>query len=529
MSFEPSLLVDKLAKLNESADSIHTLSKWIQHHHRFAREIAALWASYTANQAPIDQYLALVYVANDVMQRTRKKSDLFSIEFAKHLPTIVPPIYAKLNSDLRAKLVRVVNILKERNCLPEKPYLQLRKSLEALAPAPTASASTSTSKPTPTTATSSATPTPSNNASFRAPTHPASTLRPLSTSTIGSPSHPPPLASPTLDPIHNIARDIVACKDLVSPLLDAKTRAAMSPAAIRALITPEFLKKYKHAVSALEFVHQQQTVTVKFVEQVLADLDRPSYSTPVSATQSPAILKHARSDSEPSNGTHSNDTIQDPRQFKRPRASPPVAPAPPVLAATAAMPSMDHFAFMTSMTPSPNGPSSGTAAAAGSPVPDPMELLKKLTSGPSGTPFSILGSAASPSVPAPAPLAPTTAPTATIPDNANSKAYSPTSSAASASTSPSTFDPMHFLSMSPPPPSSQPSFPTGLTGLSEFGAAPLPPGLVPPPMPHLWPADGQGMGMVPGLGAPAGGFVAVPTILASSARPVSKDEEHRSK
>ena len=72
MAFNPASLVDKLAKLNSTQASIETVSEWVQFHRREAPNIVEIWDREFA-KAPPPKRLTLLYLANDILQNSRKK------------------------------------------------------------------------------------------------------------------------------------------------------------------------------------------------------------------------------------------------------------------------------------------------------------------------------------------------------------------------------------------------------------------------------------------------------------------------
>ena len=76
MAFNPASLVDKLSKLNSTQASIETLSEWVQFHRRESTKIVEIWDREFA-KAPPPKRLTLLYLANDILQNSRKKVESF--------------------------------------------------------------------------------------------------------------------------------------------------------------------------------------------------------------------------------------------------------------------------------------------------------------------------------------------------------------------------------------------------------------------------------------------------------------------
>jgi hypothetical protein len=85
MAFDAAALSDKLRKLNASAQSVEQLSAWCVFHWRSAKQVATTWAS-ALSAAPDGQKLAFVFLANDVVQNSRKRGPAYTDAFAPLLP-----------------------------------------------------------------------------------------------------------------------------------------------------------------------------------------------------------------------------------------------------------------------------------------------------------------------------------------------------------------------------------------------------------------------------------------------------------
>ncbi|KAF9622354.1 hypothetical protein IFM89_031157 [Coptis chinensis] len=84
-TFNPQILVEKLARLNSSQQSIETLSHWCIFHMNKAKQVVETWAKQF-HCSPRDQRLSFLYLANDILQNSRRKGSEFVAEFWKFLP-----------------------------------------------------------------------------------------------------------------------------------------------------------------------------------------------------------------------------------------------------------------------------------------------------------------------------------------------------------------------------------------------------------------------------------------------------------
>lgn len=109
-TFNPQILVDKLSKLNSSQQSIETLSHWCIFHMNKAKQVVETW-DRQFHCAPREQRLAFLYLANDILQNSRRKGVEFVAEFWKVLPDALRNVME--NGDEKAAL-RLINIWEDR-------------------------------------------------------------------------------------------------------------------------------------------------------------------------------------------------------------------------------------------------------------------------------------------------------------------------------------------------------------------------------------------------------------------------------
>lgn len=112
-AFNPQILVEKLTKLNNSQQSIETLSHWCIFHMNKAKQVVETWARQF-HSSPRDQRLAFLYLANDILQNSRKKGSEFVGEFWKVLPDALRDVIDNGDEFGRNSALRLVTILDER-------------------------------------------------------------------------------------------------------------------------------------------------------------------------------------------------------------------------------------------------------------------------------------------------------------------------------------------------------------------------------------------------------------------------------
>merc|ERR1712048_445559 len=126
-SFSEDSLEKKLVDLNQSQQSIQGLSLWLIHHRKHHSKIVSTWQRelYKASNS---RKLVFLYLANDVVQNSRKKAPEFSKEFGHCLKKVLEHLTA-LNLDEKTvkSISRLVGIWKERNIFDPKVQEELGK------------------------------------------------------------------------------------------------------------------------------------------------------------------------------------------------------------------------------------------------------------------------------------------------------------------------------------------------------------------------------------------------------------------
>ncbi|XP_059640020.1 uncharacterized protein LOC132282378 [Cornus florida] len=112
-SFNPQILVEKLAKLNNSQQSIETLSHWCIFHMNKAKQVVETWARQF-HCSPREQRLAFLYLANDILQNSRRKGSEFVGEFWKVLPDALRDVTESGDEFGKHAALRLISIWEER-------------------------------------------------------------------------------------------------------------------------------------------------------------------------------------------------------------------------------------------------------------------------------------------------------------------------------------------------------------------------------------------------------------------------------
>ncbi|XP_022929247.1 UPF0400 protein C337.03-like isoform X5 [Cucurbita moschata] len=89
--FSEQILADKLSKLNSTQQCIETLSHWCIFHRCKAELVVATWDKQFHN-SEMAQKVPLLYLANDILQNSKRKGNEFVSEFWKVLPSALKDV-----------------------------------------------------------------------------------------------------------------------------------------------------------------------------------------------------------------------------------------------------------------------------------------------------------------------------------------------------------------------------------------------------------------------------------------------------
>ncbi|KAK6382628.1 hypothetical protein LTS17_003297 [Exophiala oligosperma] len=123
MSFSDEALKAKLSTLNETQDSIVSVSQWIMFHKRHADRIANYWLTRLRDSPPAKR-LNFIYLVNDIVQnaRARKRAE-FPDAFSPLMAEAIQTAYRSSPAEIQQKIRRVVEVWRTRNVF-EIPILE---------------------------------------------------------------------------------------------------------------------------------------------------------------------------------------------------------------------------------------------------------------------------------------------------------------------------------------------------------------------------------------------------------------------
>lgn len=112
-AFNSQILAEKLRKLNNSQQSIETLSHWCIFHRKKARLVVETWDKQFRELSK-EQQVPFLYLANDILQNSRRRGGEFVTEFWKILPGALKDVLEKGDDRVHNVVFRLVDIWDDR-------------------------------------------------------------------------------------------------------------------------------------------------------------------------------------------------------------------------------------------------------------------------------------------------------------------------------------------------------------------------------------------------------------------------------
>ncbi|KAH6557876.1 hypothetical protein KP509_1Z089100 [Ceratopteris richardii] len=118
-AFNSQILAEKLKKLDNSQQSIETLSHWCIFHRKKARLVVETWERQF-RELPKEQQIPFLYLANDILQNSRHKGGEYVTEFWKILPGTLKNVLQKGDEQMHNVVSRLVDIWNDRKVFGSK-------------------------------------------------------------------------------------------------------------------------------------------------------------------------------------------------------------------------------------------------------------------------------------------------------------------------------------------------------------------------------------------------------------------------
>ena len=117
----------QLSKVNPSQDSIGAASHYLNFHTRYCDQVMDIWKQMML-QSKMDHQLLLLYVVNDLIPISRRKSNCFVDWCFKELPNIWNQIRHSLSLNILLKIQRLFDAWNQRKYFPAEFISLLRTS-----------------------------------------------------------------------------------------------------------------------------------------------------------------------------------------------------------------------------------------------------------------------------------------------------------------------------------------------------------------------------------------------------------------
>ncbi|XP_021863825.2 uncharacterized protein [Spinacia oleracea] len=111
--FDGKVLAEKLSKLNNSQQSIESLSRWCISNRKKARQVVETWEKMF-NISQKEKCVSFLFLANDILQNSRRKGNEFVNEFWKVLPSALKHVFDNGDESGKKAANRLVDIWEER-------------------------------------------------------------------------------------------------------------------------------------------------------------------------------------------------------------------------------------------------------------------------------------------------------------------------------------------------------------------------------------------------------------------------------
>ncbi|XP_055827494.1 uncharacterized protein LOC129895754 [Solanum dulcamara] len=136
-AFDGQLLAEKLSKLNSSQQSIESLSRWCISYRKKAKQIVETWDK-SFRSAQREQRVSFLYLANDILQNSRRRGSEFVNEFWKVLPASLKEVCETGDESGKKVASRLVDIWEERKVFGSRGQ-NLKDEVLGKSPAPSVS------------------------------------------------------------------------------------------------------------------------------------------------------------------------------------------------------------------------------------------------------------------------------------------------------------------------------------------------------------------------------------------------------
>lgn len=127
MAYTDDAVKAKLSSLNETQESIVSVSQWIMFHRRHADRTCAIWLE-RMRETTVNKRLTLIYLANEVVQQSKaRRKDDFLVAFSPVIAEATATAYKGATNDVQDKIRRTVEVWSQRRIF-DKPIQEAVES-----------------------------------------------------------------------------------------------------------------------------------------------------------------------------------------------------------------------------------------------------------------------------------------------------------------------------------------------------------------------------------------------------------------
>jgi len=127
--FQDETFTNKLKALTETSESIQTTSTWVQFQRKKVESVVQVWSRELFLEPP-PRKLLYFYLANDVLQSSRRKGTEFINGFESVLPAVIEHISSSCDDGIIKKIKRTLSIWQDRQLYTDVFVKQLNSILD---------------------------------------------------------------------------------------------------------------------------------------------------------------------------------------------------------------------------------------------------------------------------------------------------------------------------------------------------------------------------------------------------------------
>eukprot|EP00761_Pharyngomonas_kirbyi_P013524 gb/GECH01013553.1/.p1 GENE.gb/GECH01013553.1/~~gb/GECH01013553.1/.p1 ORF type:complete len:445 (+),score=135.58 gb/GECH01013553.1/:1-1335(+) len=121
--------ISKLRNMTNSQQSVQTTSLWVQFYQNKAKQLVSTWKKEIL-KAPSKRKITYLYLANDIIQTSRKKTMDFVKEFSGALQAVLPDLWKSSSDKDKDRIKRILDIFEQRKVYSSSFISNLRSMVQ---------------------------------------------------------------------------------------------------------------------------------------------------------------------------------------------------------------------------------------------------------------------------------------------------------------------------------------------------------------------------------------------------------------